>query len=211
MWMDMLDSSGIVLCHGVVDDLFFDEIKSGEERLLDYIRRHALGRFDAIYYTDLVTPLACMYERKKDDSRKSNESDTYPSDRYDKMAAKINGRTEDNIPRHDVPQTLDQITRRLESQTSKNLVLVGFIEKICMAQMPTEQDRFAVTTVLKWQQSQKISRSQNLAILICQNWNQLSSELKCSGIRKVEIPFPDAATHEAYLRYLIHYFKEVEK
>lgn len=212
MWVnDVLNARGPILVHGNVDDLQFDEIKYGEEMLQDYLARHAAEKFNRVYYFDLVTPLTRISDNLDAQPDSPNAREEKNDERSKKTARNIDKKNKPGNSEYDIIKTLNQVQEIMESSGLKNLVIGGFIEKLLVDEIITEQDRVVITIVLKWLQNSKILRSENLAVLICQNWNKLNPELKCSGIRKVEVPLPDAKTYEAYLRYLIYYFREIEE
>lgn len=209
MWTDFFKGYGngnqtvpdhAILLHDNVEDILFDNVQNGENTLVQFLTRHALGRFDKVHYADPVTPLK--------EIRGNNDLETQdkvvPADRFERMARDLNDRA-GNAPLNVNPtDTLQRITRVLESRDIRSIVMVGFIENFCL-------DHMNLVIVKKWLENPKILHSCNLVLLICHNLSQLCMDLKNSSITKVAIPLPDVSLYELYLRYQVHFLRQTQK
>ena len=210
MWIDFLKPFKdkfpfipyhVVLLHGNVDDLFFKNIQSGEQFIHDYIIMNAHGYFDNIYTVDPISPLTKVSLNNKTKSDSSHIVAT------NQRSVLMNSKDDNGF---DMTKILVEITKILQTLSSRNLIIIDYIEKLCPAQAISEFDRLHPVNIMKWIRNPLLHRSKNLAVLICRNWNQLSAEIKQLQIHIVEVCLPERKTHESYLRYIIHYLKEVD-
>jgi hypothetical protein len=208
MWTDFFKGYGngnqtvpdhAILLHDNVEDIFFDDVKSGENTLVQTLTRHALGRFDKVHYADPVTPLKELHGNIELETQDQAVS----ADRFERMARDLNDRAGNASQNVNTTDTLQQITRVLESRDKRSMVMVGFIETYCL-------DHVNLVIIKKWLDNPKILHSCNLVLLICHNMIQLCSDIKSSSINKVAIPLPDASLYELYLRYQVHFLRQTQ-
>ncbi|OVE80190.1 hypothetical protein BVY01_00760 [bacterium I07] len=196
----------IVLLYGNVKDLFYEDVRFGEEWVHEALLRHASSCFDKFWTADPLSPLTQVFpvhaiggsENKGENTPLLNQQ--MVDDREFVSSAE----------RPDLFETLYQIEGAMETSESRNMIIFDYIEKLLPDQLRSEEDESYHLRLLKWTHNRSIHVSKNLLILICRNWNGLCAEVKQMNIKHIEIPSPDLATYESYLRYIINYLQEVD-